>query len=150
MLRSNSAKALLLVLLLFLALSAVSCASRKKVVTEIRTQVVHQRDTVHVADSFISSTETVIQEADSSVLARYGIKPSRVGMSWIIRQANATRSVSSSRAVSDRDSIRTDSSHVARPTSAKATASKERWTARAVIVLLIEILVIVLLLRRPK
>ena len=97
-------------LLSLVALLMVSCASKRKAVVETRTQVVRLRDTVRIADTLTSTETTIIQEADSATLSRYGIRQNKPGVSWIIRQTSSTRSASTSRTVRDRDSARVDSS----------------------------------------
>lgn len=104
-----------------------SCASHRRVVTESHTQVVHVRDTVHISDTVISTTETIIREADSAMLAQYGILQRRPGANWIIRQTGNTYRAASSRVVRDRDSTRQDTSCVSAPHSKRAEIRKASW-----------------------
>lgn len=122
--------------LLLAALLMLSCASQRRVATESRTQVVHVHDTVHIADTVVSTTETVVCEADSALLDRYGILQSRPGASWIIRQTSNTYRAVSSSVVRDRDSTRVDTVYVSVPRGKSAETSRTPWLTSAIPVVL--------------
>lgn len=119
-------------LLSFVALLMISCASKRKTVAETHAQVVHLRDTVRITDTLISAETTIIREADSAMLSRYGIRQNKPGVSWIIRQTSSTRSASTSRTVRNRDSARIDSSAMTTLPSKKGEPVR-RWKISTVI-----------------
>ena len=69
-----------------IALLFSSCASKKVLVPEVHERIVHQRDTIYRVDSFLTSTTTIIRQADSTMMADYGI---RVGKekAWVGKQS---------------------------------------------------------------
>lgn len=91
-----------------IALLFSSCASKKVLVPEVHERIVHQRDTIYRVDSVLTSTTTIIRQADSTMMADYGI---RIGKekAWLVKQDQDTRSASTVRFIMRIDSIVHDS-----------------------------------------
>lgn len=108
----------LLCLLLWLLVIGlcVSCSSGKAVIVpEVRQVVVHERDTVMFRDSVKMSSTTIVQQADSALLAEFGIRLDNMEKAWLVRQSTNKESASYSASISRKDSIVHDSIPVPYP-----------------------------------
>ena len=92
-----------------IALLFSSCASKKVLVPEVHERIVHQRDTVYRVDSVLTSTTTIIRQADSTMMADYGIRIGKQEKAWLVKQDQDTRSASTVRFIMRIDSIVHDS-----------------------------------------
>lgn len=92
-----------------IALLFSSCASKKVLVPEVHERIVHQRDTIYRVDSVLTSTTTIIRQADSTMMADYGIRIGKQDKAWLVKQDQDTRSVSTVRFIIRIDSIVHDS-----------------------------------------
>lgn len=92
-----------------IALLFSSCASKKVLVPEVHERIVHQRDTVSRVDSVLTSTTTIIRQADSTMMAHYGIRIGKQDKAWLVKQDQDTRSASTVRFIMRIDSIVHDS-----------------------------------------
>lgn len=115
--------ALALVPLLYMVLFALmiiicltGCSSGKTVILpEVRQTVVHERDTVWRSDSIKESCTTIIQEADSALLAEFGIRLNNMEHAWLVRQSTARESKGNITFINHKDSIVHDSIPVPYP-----------------------------------
>lgn len=82
-----------------------SCAAKRVVVPEIHERIIHQRDTVYRTDSVVSNNTTIIQQADSVMMASYGIRISKIEKAWLVKQNQDTHSNSAVRFIMRKDSI---------------------------------------------
>lgn len=82
-----------------------SCAAKRVVVPEIHERIIHQRDTVYRTDSVVSNNTTIIQQADSAMMASYGIRISKTEKAWLVKQNQDTHSNSAVRFIMRKDSI---------------------------------------------
>lgn len=82
-----------------------SCAAKRVVVPEIHERIIHQRDTVYRTDSVVSNNTTIIQQADSAMMASYGIRISKIEKAWLVKQNQDTHSNSAVRFIMRKDSI---------------------------------------------
>lgn len=93
-----------------LLLLLISCSTGKTtVVPEVRQTVVHQHDTVTIKDSVVKSRTTIIQQADSALMAQFGIRLGKMERAWLVRQAAEREGRGSVTFVSRRDSVVHDS-----------------------------------------
>ena len=92
-----------------IALLFSSCASKKVLVPEVHERIVHQRDTIYRVDSVLTSTTTIIRQADSTMMADYGIRIGNQDKAWLVKQDQDTRSASTVRFIMRIDSIVHDS-----------------------------------------
>lgn len=92
-----------------IALLFSSCASKKVLVPEVHERVVHQRDTVYRVDSVLTSNTTIIRQADSTMMAAYGIHIGKQEKAWLVKQSHAVNSNSAVRFIMRKDSIVHDS-----------------------------------------
>jgi|GEM_PF-1163093 hypothetical protein len=92
-----------------IALLFSSCASKKVLVPEVHERIVHQRDTIYRVDSVLTSTTTIIRQADSTMMADYGIRIGKQEKAWLVKQDQDTRSASTVRFIMRIDSIVHDS-----------------------------------------
>lgn len=88
-----------------IALLFSSCASKKVLVPEVHERVVHQRDTVYRVDSVLTSNTTIIRQADSTMMAAYGIHIGKQEKAWLVKQNQDTHSNSAVRFIMRKDSI---------------------------------------------
>lgn len=86
-----------------------SCAAKRVVVPEIHERIIHQRDTVYRTDSVVSNNTTIIQQADSAMMAAYGIHIGKQEKAWLVKQNQDTHSNSAVRFIMRKDSIVHDS-----------------------------------------
>lgn len=92
-----------------MALLFSSCATKRVIVPEVHERTILQHDTIYHRDSVVSNTTTIIQQADSAMMARYGVRISRMDKAWLVKQDQDTRSVSTVRFIMRIDSIVHDS-----------------------------------------
>ncbi len=92
-----------------IALLFSSCASKKVIVPEVHERTILQHDTIYHRDSVVSNNTTIIQQADSAMMARYGVRISRMDKAWLVKQDQDTRSASTVRFIMRKDSIVHDS-----------------------------------------
>lgn len=120
----------LLCLLLWLLVIGlcVSCSSGKAVIVpEVRQVVVHERDTVMFRDSVKMSSTTIVQQADSALLAEFGIRLDNMEKAWLVRQSTNKESASHSASTSRKDSIVHDSIPVPYPQVVYKDKKLTRW-----------------------
>lgn len=116
------------IILLFSIVLITACSSgRTAIVPEVRTTVVHQHDTVFHTDSIKESTTTVIQKADSAMLAEFGIRMDRMEQAWLIRQTTAKENSSRIDFISRKDSILHDSIPVPYPNTVYKEKELSAW-----------------------
>lgn len=92
-----------------MALLFSSCATKRVIVPEVHERTILQHDTIYHRDSVVSNTTTIIQQADSAMMARYGVRISRMDKAWLVKQDQDTRSASTVRFIMRIDSIVHDS-----------------------------------------
>ena len=92
-----------------IALLFSSCASKKVIVPEVHERTILQHATIYHRDSVVSNNTTIIQQADSAMMARYGVRISRMDKAWLVKQDQDTRSASTVRFIMRKDSIVHDS-----------------------------------------
>lgn len=100
---------------LMIIFSFTSCATKSVVVPEIHERVIHQRDTVYHTDSVVSKNTTIIQQADSAMMAAFGIRLNKMEKAWLVKQSQTTNSNSTATFISHKDSIFHDSIPVPYP-----------------------------------
>jgi hypothetical protein len=87
-----------------------SCSTPKSVIVpKTHEVVIHQRDTILRTDSFIDRQKTVVQIADSAMMAKFGIKLDKLQKAWIIKESQIQSRKSSGNTIQYRDSIIRDS-----------------------------------------
>lgn len=110
-----------------LILAMCSCKNIQYIPIEtVRTEVVHETDTVKVSDTTKTEKETVIREArpeDSLLLARLGIKLQDNERLLILLQKELSETKKNLSQSHSKDSVRTDSIPVPYPVPAQLT----RW-----------------------
>lgn len=92
-----------------MALLFSSCATKRVIAPEVHERTILQHDTIYHRDSVVSNTTTIIQQADSAMMARYGVRISRMDKAWLVKQDQDTRSASTVRFIMRKDSIVHDS-----------------------------------------
>lgn len=92
-----------------------SCATKSVVGPELHERVIHKRDTVYHTNSVVSSNTTIIQQADSAMMAAFGIRLDKMEKAWLVRQNQTTNSNSNATFISHKDSIVHDSIPVPYP-----------------------------------
>lgn len=103
-------------ILCFLIVLLTACSSgRTVIVPEVRQTVVHQRDTVFHTDSVRESRTTIIQEADSALLAEFGIRLNNMEQAWLVKQSSTKESKGNITFINHKDSIVHDSIPVPYP-----------------------------------
>lgn len=98
-----------LVAIELVALLFSSCATKRVIVPEVHERIIHQHDTIYHRDSVVSNNTTIIQQADSAMMARYGVRISRMDKAWLVQKNMDTRSASTVRFIMRIDSIVHDS-----------------------------------------
>lgn len=112
----------------FAVAALASCSAGKAVVVpETKTTVVHGRDTVWRTDSFRESRTTIIQQADSALMAQFGIRLGKMERAWLVRQAAEREGRGSVTFVSRRDSVVHDSIPVPYPKEVYKDRKLSRW-----------------------
>lgn len=115
-------------LLCILLILLISCSTGKTVaVPEVRQTVVHQRDTVTVKDSVRESSTTIIQQADSALMAQFGIRLDNMERAWLVRQTDNKATVSNATFVARKDSVVHDSIPVPYPKEVYKDRKLSRW-----------------------
>lgn len=108
-------------------LAMCSCKSIQYIPIEtVRTEIVHQTDTVKQSDSSKTEKQTIIREArpeDSLMLARLGIRLQDNERLLILLQKELTETKRQLSSTHSKDSVRTDSIPVPYPVPAQLT----RW-----------------------
>lgn len=117
------------VLLLCILLTALtSCSTGKTtVVPEVRQTVVNVHDTVTIKDSVRESTTTIIQQADSAMMAEFGIRLDNVERAWLVRQNSEKTAVSNTASVVIKDSVVHDSIPVPYPETVYKDRELSSW-----------------------
>lgn len=106
----------------------VSCTTGKAVVVpEVRQTVVHERDTVTIKDSVRESSTTIIQQADSALMAEFGIRLDNMEHAWLVRQTDSKATVSNATFVVRKDSVVHDSIPVPYPKEVYKDRKLSRW-----------------------
>lgn len=91
------------------ALLFSSCATKRMIVPEVHERIILQHDTIYHRDSVVSNNTTIIQQADSAMMARYGVRISRMDKAWLVQKNMDTHSASTARFIMKKDSIVHDS-----------------------------------------
>jgi len=80
---------------IFAALVCCSCTTTKyvEVPGPTRTEVRHTRDTVEITDTLIDHRETIIRQADSATMAKFGIQISGMEKAWLIQTQALQREI---------------------------------------------------------
>lgn len=105
-----------------------SCSSGKTVILpEVRQTVVHQRDTVWQSDSIKESSTTIIQQADSALLAEFGIRLNNMEKAWLVKQSTAKESSGNVTFINHKDSIVHDSIPVPYPQTVYKDKELSTW-----------------------
>lgn len=119
---------LCLALWLLAIVAFASCTAGKAVVVpEVRQTVVHERDTVWRTDSVVRSSTTIIQQADSALMAEFGIRLKSMEKAWLVRQSTDKESSGSVTFISRRDSVVHDSIPVPYPKTEYKEKPLTRW-----------------------
>lgn len=92
-----------------MALLFSSCATKRVIVPEVHERIIHQHDTIYHRDSVVSNNTIIIQQADSAMMARYGVRISRMDKAWLVQKNMDTHSASTARFIMRKDSIVHDS-----------------------------------------
>lgn len=105
-----------------------SCSSGKLVIVpEVRQRVVHELDTVWKTDSVRESRTTIIQQADSAMMAEFGIRLAGMEHAWLVRQTSDKATASNAIFVSRKDSVVHDSIAVPYPKEVYKDKRLSRW-----------------------
>lgn len=84
-------------------------------VPQVHTVTIHQRDTVYRTDSVKEIHNTIVREADSAMMAQYGIRLGKLEKAYLINQTNDRQQTSSKDRILYRDSVVLDSIPVPYP-----------------------------------
>lgn len=84
-------------------------------VPQVHTVTIHQRDTVYRTDSVKEIHNTIVREADSAMMAQYGIRLGKLEKAYLINQTNDRQQTSSKDRILYRDSVVHDSIPVPYP-----------------------------------
>lgn len=115
-------------LLCILLIALTSCSTGKTtVVPEVRQTVVNVHDTVTIKDSVRESSTTIIQQADSVMMAEFGIRLGNVERAWLVRQSSEKAAVSNTASVVIKDSIVHDSIPVPYPETVYKDRELSSW-----------------------
>lgn len=128
--KARKYRARLLCLLLWLLVMGlcVSCSSGKAIIVpEVRQMVVHERDTVMFRDSVKMSSTTIVQQADSTLLAEFGIRLDNMEKAWLVRLTTNKQSATHSTSTIRKDSIVHDSIPVPYPQVVYKDKELTRW-----------------------
>lgn len=88
-----------------MALLFSSCATKRVIVPEVHERIILQHDTIYHRDSVVSNNTTIIRQADSAMMASYGIRISKMEKAWLVKQNQDTHSNSAVRLIMRKDSI---------------------------------------------
>ena len=111
-------------IILFLVLSLLfsSCKSIQYVpVEKVKTEYINRTDTVNKIDTLISEKETIIREADSSLVAKLGLQLKTNERAILILQRELERQVSKESEHKTDTVIKTDSVQIPYPVERKLT-----------------------------
>lgn len=89
--------------------------TRTVTVPQVHTVTIHQRDTVYRTDSVKEIHNTIVREADSAMMAQYGIRLGKLEKAYLINQTNDRQQTSSKDRILYRDSVVHDSIPVPYP-----------------------------------
>lgn len=93
-----------------------ACTTTRTVtVPQVHTVTIHQRDTVYRTDSVKEIHNTIVREADSAMMAQYGIRLGKLEKAYLINQTNDRQQTSSKDRILYRDSVVHDSIPVPYP-----------------------------------
>ena len=103
--------------MIFLAVLLLAACTTTRTVTvpEVHTVTVHQRDTVYKTDVIKENHNTIVLEADSAMMAQYGIRLGKLEKAYLINQTNDRQQTSSKDRILYRDSVVHDSIPVPYP-----------------------------------
>ena len=103
-----------MIILAVLLLTACT-TTRTVTVPQVHTVTVHQRDTVYKTDSVKEIHNTLVREADSAMMAQYGIRLGKLEKAYLINQVSDRQKTSSKDRIFYRDSVVHDSVPVPYP-----------------------------------
>lgn len=103
-----------MIILAVLLLTACT-TTRTVTVPQVHTVTVHQRDTVYRTDSVKEIHNTIVREADSAMMAQYGIRLGKLEKAYLINQVSDRQKTSSKDRIFYRDSVVHDSVPVPYP-----------------------------------
>lgn len=93
-----------------------ACTTTRTVtVPEVHTVTVHQRDTVYKTDSVKEIHNTIVREADSAMMAQYGIRLGKLEKAYLINQTSDRQLTSSKDRILYRGSVANNSIPVPYP-----------------------------------
>lgn len=95
--------------ILAVLLLAACTTTRTVTVPEVHTVTIHQRDTVYRTDSVKEIHNTIVREADSAMMAQYGIRLGKLEKAYLINQVSNRQQTSSKDRIFYRDSVVSDS-----------------------------------------
>jgi len=101
--------------ILAVLLLAACTTTRTVTVPQVHTVTVHQRDTVFKTDVIKENHNTIVREADSAMMAQYGIRLGKLEKAYLINQTNDRQQTSSKDRILYRDSVVHDSIPVPYP-----------------------------------
>ena len=103
-----------MIILAVLLLTACT-TTRTVTVPQVHTVTIHQRDTVYRTDSVKEIHNTIVREADSAMMAQYGIRLGKLEKAYLINQTSDRQLTSSKDRILYRDSVVHDSIPVPYP-----------------------------------
>lgn len=110
------AKTIKILFLVIVPMLLMGCAhERMIIVPQNRETIVHQHDTIYHKDSVVEKSITIVQKADSAMMAQYGIRLGNMENAWLVLQSNSKNQSISHDKVIVRDSIVHDSVPVPYP-----------------------------------
>lgn len=101
--------------ILAILLLTACTTTRTVTVPQVHTVTVHQRDTVYKTDSVKEIHNTIVREADSAMMAQYGIRLGKLEKAYLINQTSERQLTSSKDRILYRDSVVHDSIPVPYP-----------------------------------
>lgn len=101
--------------ILAILLLTACTTTRTVTVPEVHTVTVHQRDTVFKTDVIKENHNTIVREADSAMMAQYGIRIGKLEKAYLIKQTSDRQQTSSKDRIFYRDSVVHDSIPVPYP-----------------------------------
>lgn len=135
------------IIIIVISLLLSSCESIQYIpVEKVKTEYINRTDTVNKIDTLISEKETIIREADSSLVARLGLQLKANERAILILQKELERQVSKESEHRTDTVIKTDSVQVPYPVEKKLTKWQQikiDWGGSAMIMLAIFSLLII-------
>jgi hypothetical protein len=115
--------------MIFLAVLLLEACTTTRTVTvpQVHTVTVHQIDTVYKTDSVKEIHNTIVREADSAMMAQYGIRLGKLEKAYLINQVSDRQKTSSKDRIFYRDSVVHDSVPVPYP---KVEYKEKKLSAR--------------------